>query len=96
MYVAILTSKPNTEVLRTETKPRHDAYWEEHLGRIRFGGPYLSDDGKTRMGQILVLDVDDRETAERIVAGDPFVQVGCFENWVIHRYRLSVEAGRLT
>ena len=57
---------------------------------------YLSDDGKTRMGQILVLDVDDRETAERIVTGDPFVEVGCFENWVIHRYRLSVEAGRLT
>lgn len=96
MYVAILTSKPNTEVLRTETKPRHDAYWEEHLGCVRFGGPILSDDGKTRMGQILLLDVADRKTAERIVTGDPFVEVGCFENWSIHRYRLSVEAGRLT
>lgn len=48
MYVAILTSKPNTEVLRAETKPRHDAYWEEHLGAIRYGGPILADDGKTR------------------------------------------------
>ena len=70
MYVAILTSKPNTEVLRAETRPRHDAYWEEHLGHIRFGGPMLSDDGKARLGQILLLDVDDRETAERIVTGD--------------------------
>ena len=76
MYVAILTSKANTEVLRAETKPRHDSYWEEHLGRIRFGGPILADDGKTRTGQILVLDVDDRETAERIVTGAPFVAVG--------------------
>jgi uncharacterized protein YciI len=56
----------------------------------------LSDDGKTRIGQILLLDVDDRETAERIVTGDPFVEAGCFETWSIHRYRLSVEAGRLT
>jgi hypothetical protein len=91
-----LTSKPNTEVLRVETKSRHDAYWEEHLGCIRFGGPYLSDDGKTRLGQVLVIDVDDRATAERIVTSDAFVEVGCFESWSIHRYRLSVEAGRLT
>lgn len=96
MYVAILTSKPDTGVLRTETKPRHDAYWEEHLGRVRFGGPILSNDGDTRLGQVLLLDVDDRETAERIVTNDPFVQVGCFESWSIHRFRLSVEAGRLT
>jgi len=96
VYVVILTSKPNTEVLRAETKPRHDAYWEEHLGAIRYGGPILADDGKTRTGQILVLDVDDRETAENIVTGDPFVEVGCFERWSIHRYRISVEAGRLT
>lgn len=96
MYVAILTSKPDIGVLRTETKPRHDAYWEEHLGRVRFGGPILSDDGQTRMGQVLLLDVDDRATAERIVSNDPFVQVGCFESWSVHRFRMSVEAGRLT
>lgn len=96
MYVAILTSKPDTGVLRTETKPRHDAYWEEHLGRVRFGGPILSDDGGTRLGQVLLLDVDDRETAERIVTNDPFVQVGCFESWSVHRFRMSVEAGCLT
>lgn len=96
MYVAILTSKPNTEELRTETKSRHDAYWEEYLGCIRFGGPYLSDDGETRLGQILVLDVGDREMAERIVTGDPFVEVGCFGEWSIHRYRISVESGCIT
>ena len=79
MYVAILTSKPHTDALRSETKPRHDAYWDKHLDRIKFAGPILSDDGQTRVGQVLLLDVDDRQTAERIVTDDPFVQVG----WVL-------------
>lgn len=96
MYVALLIAKPNTAVLRAETKPRHDAYWDEHLGRIRYGGPMLSDDGETRIGQVLVLDVDDRATAEKIVTEDPFVQAGLFENWSIHRFRISVESGSLT
>ena len=96
MYIAILTSKANTGPLRTEAKPRHDAYWEEHLGRLRFAGPLLADDGETRLGQILVLDVPDRGAAERIVTNDPFVQIGLFERWSIHRFRMSVESGRLT
>lgn len=96
MYVALLTAKPNTAALRAETKPRHDAYWDEHLGRIRYGGPMLSDDGETRIGQVLVLDVEDRATAEKIVTEDPFVQAGLFESWSIHRFRISVESGSLT
>lgn len=95
MYVAILTSKPHTDALRSATKPRHDAYWDEHLERIKFAGPILSDDGQTRVGQVLLLDVDDRPTAERIVTDDPFVQVGLFSSWSIQRFRISVRDGCL-
>jgi uncharacterized protein YciI len=95
VYVAILTSKPHTDALRSETKPRHDAYWDKHLDRIKFAGPILSDDGQTRVGQVLLLDVDDRQTAERIVADDPFVQVGLFSSWSIQRFRISVRDGHL-
>lgn len=95
MYVAILTSRPQSEALRSETKPRHDAYWDKHMDCIKFAGPILSDDGETRMGQVLLLDVDDRQTAERIVTDDPFVQAGLFSSWSIQRFRISVRDGRL-
>lgn len=94
MYIAIFTSKADTAALRSETQPQHDAYWEEHLGRVKLAGPILSDDGATRLGQILLLDVDDRVTAEKIATEDPFVKAGLFSSWSIRRLRVSVESGQ--
>lgn len=95
MYVAILKSKPDTGALREEYRARHDAYWDEHMDRLRLAGPILSDDGQTRTGQILLINADDKATAEKILTSDPFVQAGLFESWTIQRFRVSVEAGRL-
>ena len=94
MYIAIFTSKADTAALRSETQPRHDAYWAEYLGHVKLAGPMLSDDGGTRLGQILLLDVDDRATAERIATEDPFVKAGLFSSWSVRRVRISVESGR--
>lgn len=93
MYIAIFTSKADTAALRSEAQLRHDAYWAEYLGRVKLAGPILSDDGSTRLGQILLLDVEDRATAERIATEDPFVKAGLFSSWSVRRVRVSVESG---
>jgi uncharacterized protein len=94
MFVAIFNSASNTSELRAATKPAHDEYWSTRLGCLRFAGPMLSDDGSTRIGQILVLDVPDRQAAEAVIANDPFVKAGLFTGYFIHNFRLSVESGR--
>ena len=94
MYIAIFQSNPGTQKLRDENRPAHDAYWEEHIHRLRVAGPILTDDGQGRLGQMLLIDAPDKATAEKIVTEDPFVKVGLFASWSIQRYRVSVENGK--
>jgi uncharacterized protein len=90
MFISILTSKPDVAALRAATKPAHDEYWSTRSDRLRLAGPMMSDDGFTRLGQILVLDIDDRETAESIVLNDPFVKAGVFASCTTCRFNVSV------
>ena len=91
MYVAILKSKENTLELRAANKPQHDDYWASRMSALRFAGPMLSDDGATRLGQIIVLAVDSRADAEDIVLNDPFYKIGLFSSYDIRRFNLSVD-----
>jgi uncharacterized protein YciI len=59
---------------------------------LRLAGPILNDDGETRLGQVLLLDVADRSKAEDIVTNDPFFVAGLFTDLVVRRFRVSVEA----
>ena len=93
MFVAIFETKPGTAKLREETKPSHDDYWRTRLHHLRLAGPILSDDGAVRLGQILVIDLPDKKSAEELVANDPFTKVGLFATYSIQQFRLSVEAG---
>lgn len=95
MFISILTSKPGVTALRTATKPAHDEYWSTRSDRLKLAGPMMSDDGATRLGQILILDVDDRETAESIVLNDPFVKAGVFTSCTTYRFNASVDGEHL-
>ena len=90
MFVSILKSRPNVAGLRAATKAAHDKYWETRSDRLKLAGPMLSDDGSTRVGQVLILDVPDKETAEQIVADDPFVASGVYESWTTYKFSISV------
>ena len=92
MFVATMSSKPDSVQERTRLKPAHDKYWEEFMPVLRLAGPMLSDDGETRLGQILLLDVTDRSKAEDIVTNDPFFVAGLFTDLVVRRFRVSVES----
>lgn len=93
MYLAMLTTNPDKLSLREQIRAQHDDYWSGRMARIRLAGPLLSDDGNTRLGQILVLDADDRQTASDLVMNDPFVAQGLFSDVRIERFRMSVKDG---
>ena len=96
MFIGIFTSKSGTSELRARTKPAHDEYWVTHMPNLNFAGPMLTDDGETRLGQIVVLDVEDRKTAEDILGNDPFVKAGLFSEYFVRRFRPSVIEGQAT
>jgi len=92
MFVATMNSKLDTLEERARLKPAHDKYWEGFMPVLRLAGPMLSDDGETRLGQILLLDVADRSKAHDIVTNDPFFVAGLFTDLVVRRFRVSVES----
>lgn len=93
MYLAMLTTNPEKLSLREQIRGRHDDYWSGRMDRIRLAGPLLAEDGTTRLGQILVLDAEDRQTASDLVMNDPFVAEGLFSDVRIERFRMSVKDG---
>ena len=94
MFVAIFRANPEKMNERESIKPSHDEYWRTRLQYLQVAGPILSDDGRTKVGQVLVIDLPNKEAAEELVANDPFVRAGLFAEYSVRRFRVSVEAGR--
>ena len=83
-YVIHALDRPDAGDLRDQTRPDHLAYWDDFA--VTFGGPLLSDDGQM-VGSLIVLDVDPRQTAEELAAGDPYAEAGLFERVTITGFR---------
>ncbi len=47
----------------------------------------LAEDGVTRTGSVLIINVSDREAAERFSTNEPFRKAGLFERVEINRMR---------
>jgi len=91
--MACRSTNPERLGLREQIKSAHDDYWSSRMIQIRLAGPLLSDEGDTRLGQVLPLDVADRDSASDLVMNDPFVLGGLFGDVKIQRYRISVKDG---
>jgi uncharacterized protein YciI len=50
-------------------------------------GALIEDDGTGGSGSLYIVDTEERAEAERVLAGDPFHQVGLFGEVTIPRWR---------
>jgi len=83
-YVIHALDHPDAGDLRAQTRADHLAYWDDF--EVTFGGPLLDDEGQM-VGSLIVLDVDTRQTAEELAAGDPYAEAGLFERVTITGFR---------
>ncbi len=70
-YMIRTTPDPQKAELRASLVPAHGAYLERHKDVILAAGALLAEDG-TNCGGLLIVDVADRDAAERFVREDPF------------------------
>ncbi len=69
-----------------EHRKQHRPAHLEHMarldaaGRLRYGGPLLSEQGDMK-GSLIVLEADDLEAARRAYAEDPYIVHGLFESY---------------
>ncbi len=94
LFAIINTDRPGGLDLRLATRASHIAYLTMYAERIVHGGPMLDLDGRP-CGSLLIVDVEDRATAEGFASADPYAKAGLFESTVIRAFRTVFQDGEL-
>ena len=87
LYIIYQVDKANSVAIRAAHRAAHFAYLDDHEDILVLGGAMLAEDGKTRTGSVLIINVGSREEAERFSANEPFRKAGIFERVEITRMR---------
>jgi uncharacterized protein YciI len=87
LYVIYQEDGPDSKAIRAAKRDEHLAYLERHMDVLVLGGATLAEDGVTRTGSILILNVPSRDDAERFSVNEPFRRAGLFSTVKITRMR---------
>ena len=87
LYIIYQIDKPGSEEIRARAREDHFAYLDAHEDILVLGGALLGEDGKTRTGSVLIVNVPSREEAEAFSSNEPFRKAGLFERVEINRMR---------
>ncbi len=87
LYIIYQEDGPCSAALREQHKPAHFDYLDQHKDILVLGGAMLADDGETRIGSVLIINVPSRDDAERFSANEPLRQAGVFREVKITRMR---------
>jgi uncharacterized protein len=87
LYIIYQVDKPGGEAIRAATREAHFAYLGAHEDILVLGGALLGEDGKTRTGSVLIVNVADRAAADAFSENEPFRKAGLFARVEISRMR---------
>lgn len=73
--------------IRERVKPAHLDYLARFESRLVLGGALLDEDGATRTGSVLILNVGSYAEAEAFSLDEPFRKAGLFKSVRISRMR---------
>jgi len=82
--------QPNAAAIRTATRAAHRDYIR--LPQPGCFGPLTEDSGAPMIGTLLILNADDRDSAVRYLAGDPYAKAGLFERTELVRWEWGLGA----
>jgi uncharacterized protein YciI len=87
LYIIYQIDRPGGETIREATREAHFKYLDDHEDILVLGGALLADDGKTRTGSVLIVNVGSRAEAEAFSENEPFRKAGLFERVEINHMR---------
>jgi uncharacterized protein YciI len=82
-FAVICLDRPGTKALRARTRLAHMEYINGYRPKMVMGGALLDDDGETRVGMMLAIDLPDRESVEQFMRNEPYNKAGIFETVLI-------------
>jgi uncharacterized protein len=88
LYILYCQDDPAvSKEIRSLHKDAHLAYLDRYANLIVLGGAMLDEDGTTRIGSTLILNVNNRAEAEAFSMDEPFRRAGLYSNVWITRMR---------
>lgn len=87
LYIIYQVDRPDGAAIRAANRDAHFAYLDEHEDVLVLGGAMLAEDGVTRTGSVLIVNVPSLEAAERLSSNEPFRKAGLFERVEITHMR---------
>ncbi len=87
LFIIYQEDGPDSKALRERHRPAHFAYLDEHKDNLVLGGALLGDDGETRTGSVLIINMPNREAAEHFSENEPLRRAGTFKSVKISRMR---------
>ncbi|MDA2814471.1 YciI family protein [Nocardiopsis sp. RSe5-2] len=71
----------------------HWSYMDRFADRLLLRGPTLSDDGEEHTGSVHVVDLADREQAERFAAEEPYGRAGLYTRVTVDPVEVLIDRG---
>ena len=87
LYIVYQIDGPDSPEIRAATRNAHFKYLDEHEDILILGGAMLAEDGETRTGSVLIINVENLSAAETFSENEPFRRAGLFERVEINRMR---------
>ena len=87
LYIIYQEDGTGGAAIRARLKSSHLEYLEQHKDILVLGGAMLDEDGVTRTGSVLILNLPDRRAAEAFSANEPLRKAGAFRSVKITRMR---------
>ncbi len=90
LYALICTDKEGGMPLRTETRPAHLDHLKAYSDRIKFAGPFISEDGSVMNGSLLIVEAGSLDEAKAIADADPYSKAGLFASVDVRPWKWTV------
>jgi hypothetical protein len=87
LYIIYQEDRPHGAAVRAANREAHFAYLDKHRDTVVLGGALLAEDGTTRTGSVLIINVPDLAAAEAFSREEPFRKAGLFRAVKISRMR---------
>ena len=89
LYIMVNEDRPAGEAvpIRDATREAHLAYLDRHKDIVVLAGGTLAEDSATRTGSVFIINVPNRQAAEKFSAEEPFRKAGLFKTVKITRMR---------
>lgn len=89
LYILYNEDRPAGEAapIRDATRAAHLAYLDRHKDIVVLAGGTLAEDGAMRTGSVFVINVPNRQAAEKFSVEEPFRKAGLFKTIKITRMR---------